>query len=114
MPADTAYLSGGPCDGKTQKITAAESDSATITCGGGVYQNLSGKTRPNGDIIFTYQGKVPPSGGGSQNIHAPQAHNGWHALRKAVNQHGPAALTYSQHLGEVSLRQLSRMRKVKL
>jgi hypothetical protein len=114
LPADTAYLTGGPCAGKTQKISAAESDSGTIICKGGLYQNAD-TVRGNGDIVFKYAGAASTGGGGtSQTIKAPQALRGWKALRKSLNKGYPTTLAFMQHGNQDALRSLHQTRKVRL
>jgi hypothetical protein len=114
LAADTAYLKGGPCAGKTRKLTAAESDSGSLTCGGGLYEN-AGTLRPNGDIVFGYAGSASSGGGGtSQTIKAPQALRGWKALRKTLNKGYPQALAFMQRGTQDALRSLHQTRKVRL
>jgi hypothetical protein len=114
VPADTAYLEGGPCAGKTRKITAAESDSGTIICQGETYSNADGAHRPNGDIIFKYAPALAGGSGGTQTLKAPQALKGWKSIRKAWNQTLPTALQYSTRGNKAALRSLRRARKVRL
>lgn len=110
MAADTAYLEGGPCDGVTRKITAAESDSGTIDCKGGEYLNDNGKQRPNGDIIFKYNGPVASSGNA---VKAARAHGGWADLRHSLNHDWPRAMRAAERNQRAALRSLSHSRKVK-
>lgn len=95
MAADTAYLQGGPCDGQTKKITAAESDSGSIACKGYLYLNANGKRRKNGDIIFKYSGRPVTSGGGSSghpSQYAPNVYRSWGHLQHSVNRDTPTSL----------------------
>ncbi len=115
MADSTAYLEGGPCNGKTRTITPAEADAGQIYCKGALYQNPEKGLHHGPSIVFKYAGAAPSSGTGTgPNINAPQALGGWKALRKSVNKGMPGALDYSQHVTARTLRTLSRARKVRL
>lgn len=105
-----AYLVGGPCDGTTHTITAAEADQGEIVCKGGLYKNPYTGQHHNGDLVFKYAGKANTTGGA---IKAAKAHHGWADVRKSVNHHMPAALRKSQHNTQAALRSLHRGRKVR-
>jgi hypothetical protein len=114
MATVTAYLQGGPCDGRTRKLTQAETKSGSLTCGGDLYLFDGGKLRPNGDTIFKDAGKAPPPGPIGTSLAAPRAHKGWADMRRSVNHGWPAALRASDHQIRAALRSLGRAHKVKL
>jgi hypothetical protein len=113
VAADTAYLQGGPCDGRTRKLSVAESDSGSLICGGDLYLNDNGKRRPNGDIIFKDAGPAPSSGGGSDTT-APHAHKGWADLQRSVNHKLPAAMSSADKHARDALRSLAKASRVRI
>ena len=112
MAETTAYLKGGPCDGKTQVVAVKGKPPLFVTCSDGFYNITKPRSYHGGNVVYKYAGKapVPPP---PAKLGAPHALGGWKALRKSVNKGMPHALTYSQKLTRQSLRSLGHSRKVR-
>jgi hypothetical protein len=108
-----AYLQGGPCDGTTRTVTAAELDANLLLCKGGNYANIPPHDHHDGHPVWIYIGRNPTDKPPPK-LKATQALGGWAALRKSINRGMPAALTYSQHVTSKSLHTLARARKVRI
>jgi hypothetical protein len=111
-----AFLKGGPCDGKTVSLTAAEADTGEIVCGGHLYRNPETGARHNGAIIFNDTGTAPGPGGvggvtGGET--ATHAHKGWNDIQRSVNRNLPTAVSHMARLNRAALRALPRRRKVR-
>lgn len=113
--AHRVRLIRGPCAGQTKTITQAEWDAGETTCKGAVYV-FDGIIRPSGQLPhFTFRPGAPPpppTGGSGAGV-APQAHQGWGGLRKAVNQGLPTALRAINRNQRAALRELGRKRRVR-
>jgi hypothetical protein len=112
-----AYLSGGPCNGRTVNLTVAEADAGELTCRGGLYKNPFTGAHHHGAIVFDYAGPAPPpgggGGGGSPASVGPQAYTGWNALRRSFNRELPAAVHAIARNQAAALRELGHGRKVR-
>ena len=113
MPGRTvvAYLEGGPCDGRSRKLTGAEVNSGTLTCNGENYNHTN--NLHNGEVIFKFAAKPSGGGGGGGTVKAARAHNGWADLQRTVNRKWPKAISNSERVTRAALRSLNRTHKVK-
>lgn len=112
--ADTIYLSGGPCDGKT--VSANEIKGGLvgyIACGGGYYTADPAGNLHNGNVVFDYAGKTKPQPPTVGVVKAPKAHGGWADLQRSFNRHWHPALDSADRLNRAALRSLGRAHKVK-
>jgi hypothetical protein len=114
VAADSIYLQGGPCNGRTVSADQIVGGAvAYIACGGGYYVVGDGKRRPNGDLIFAYSGKAKPGPPSTTIGHDARALQGWGDLRRTINQGLPTALRRTDKLTRASLRQARRHRRVR-
>lgn len=113
MAAGIAYLSGGPCDGRTHKVTPAEGDTGYIVCKGGRYNVTNPAKYRRGNLVFAYAGKYEPPGQ-AQPIKAAHLHKGYADLQRSVNRNLPSSLHTSRRYLAAGLRSVARARKVPL
>lgn len=109
----TAYLEGGPCDGKTVKMTDAEYEFGFIACKGIEYQIVEPEKKHDGAVIFKSTGEStgqPPP----QTLNSPHALSGWKAIQKSINKELPTTLHLARKVNAATLRTINRARKVKL
>ncbi len=113
MAVKLAYMKGGPCDGKTRRITAGVETYGSIECKGGLYLISVPAKRHDGHRVFNYSGDAispgtPPASS------AAHLHKGYADLRHSVNRNFPAALAASHRSLQAGLRSLHRAHRVKL
>lgn len=109
MPPNVAYLQGGPCNGTTRTGFDEVNPPPSFTCKGNEYDYQPGHARPNGDLIYLYQG---PVGGGGSGVKAARAHGGWGSLRTSLNKHMPAGIKSAERNTSAALRELRRASRV--
>jgi hypothetical protein len=116
VATSSVYLSGGPCAGRTVSASQIQGGLVGYVLCQGHYYLDSGRTRSGGETIFADSGTSPPQapggGGGAGAGVAPQAHQGWGGLRRAINQELPAALRAINRNQQAALRELAHRRRV--
>ena len=113
MAETTAYLEGGPCDGKTQVVAVTGKAPLFVTCSDGFYNITKPHRYHNGDLVYTYAGiaPVPPPAG---SVKAARLHKGYADLQHSVNVNMPTALTSAHRNLAAGLRSVHRARKVRI
>lgn len=111
MPGVTSYvLKGGPCDGKTGRLSPPIVSAGQLVCKNGIYKITSPVQVVGGREVFKYAGKVSSGGDGGGAAHA---HGGWKDVRHSVNHTMPRSLNRAHSHLEAALRSLSHSRKVR-
>lgn len=109
-------LVGGPCNGETVTVSAAELNAGRATCKGNLYLYLPDTHDP---WLFQYAPDkakgVPPGdvfGGSTVAASFPGIFGGWQDLRQSINVRLPAALRKARTSDEAALRALSRLHRI--
>ena len=112
MPGITEYvLTGGPCDGKTGRLSPQDETLRQIECGGAIYREPNPAKIDSGHLVFRFAGKAPTGTPAAPDAHAL---HGWHDLSRSLHKRMPATLRAAEKNRQAALRTLNHARKVRL